>query len=380
MGNEQGKRKSENRDTCKSQRSDSNSPSSPQRRTVQQQLSSPDRSLIVVPAFCPKSSAYRQAQFSPVSNTIGISTSSPQSCATGQPLSSQSCATGQPLSSPQSGAISSVGLFTHHDQQNKNTQISADPYEATTETANFCKIARLILDVCNAAMRDLLQCKLSGGELILTQTLALNRKKIEHHLLDIQKKTLFPPKNGLVKYRKLDFTLMYSIVRNVCPDKIEPNSTNKYKWGKKPVPGDTSLLAAIERIRACRNEFFAHATEAKICDSEFKDLWASLEQALFKIDDNLGSASYRKEMKNIRKMQIDPESNKRLQELTEKEAMLNALIEKDVETDQKLEELMSMREKFDFGSKRVLTTKDANIDLPLAAEGLQQHWAAQCYE
>lgn len=224
---------------------------------------------------------------------------------------------------------SSVGLFTHHDQQNKNTQISADPYEATTETANFCRLARLILDVCNAAMRDLLQCKLSGGELILTQTLALNRKKIEHHLLDIQKKTLFPPKNGLVKYRKLDFTLMYSIVRNVCPDKIEPNSTNKYKWGKKPVPGDTSLLAAIERIRACRNEFFAHATEAKICDSEFKDLWASLEQALFKIDDNLGSASYRKEMKNIRKMQIDPELNKRLQELTEKEAMLNALIEKD---------------------------------------------------
>lgn len=228
---------------------------------------------------------------------------------------------------------SSVGLFTHHDQQNKNTQISADPYEATTETANFCRLARLILDVCNAAMRDLLQCKLSGGELILTQTLALNRKKIEHHLLDIQKKTLFPPKNGLVKYRKLDFTLMYSIVRNVCPDKIEPNSTNKYKWGKKPVPGDTSLLAAIERIRDCRNEFFAHATEAKICDSEYKVLWSSLEQALLKIDENLDtsvvSTSYKKEMKEIRKMQIDPKSNRLLQLMTEKEAMLKTMIEKD---------------------------------------------------
>lgn len=182
-------------------------------------------------------------------------------------------------------------------------------------------------------MRDLLQCKISGGELILTQTLAINRKKIEHRLSDIQKKILFPPKNGLVKYTKLDFTLMYSIVRNVCPDKIETNKKKKYKWGEKPVPGDTSLFAAIERIRACRNEFFAHATEAKICDSEFKDLWASLELALFKIDENLDtsvvSTSYKKEMKEIRKMQIDPESNRRLQLLTEKEGMLNALIEKE---------------------------------------------------
>lgn len=344
MGNELGKRKLEKRDTCKPQRSDSNSPSSPQSSAVQQQLSSPERSATEGPL------------------------SSPQSCATGKPLySQQSFTAGQPLSSPQSGANSSVGLLTHHDQQNKNTQISGEPYEATTETANFCRLARLILDVCNAAMRDLLQCKISGGELILTQTLAINRKKIEHRLSDIQKKILFPPKNGLVKYTKLDFTLMYSIVRNVCPDKIETNKKNKDNWGEKPVPGDTSLLAAIERIRACRNEFFAHATEAKICDSEFKDLWASLELALFKIDENLDtsvvSTSYKKEMKEIRKMQIDPESNRRLQLLTEKEGMLNALIEKEVETDLKLEELMSMREKYDrqiFGSRKVITTKDAN--------------------
>lgn len=230
---------------------------------------------------------------------------------------------------------SAVGLPTHHDQQDKNTQISEEPYQATTETANFCRLARLILDVCNAAMRDLLRCIISGGELMLTQTLAMNKKKIErsNRLFDIQKNILFPPNHGLVKYAKLDFTLMYFIVRNVCPDKIEPDSTNKYKWGKKPVAGDTSLLAAIERIRACRNEFFAHATEAKICDSEYKDLRSSLKQALLKIDENLDtsvvSTSYKEKMKEIKKMQIDPESNRLLQLMTEKEAMLKTMIEKD---------------------------------------------------
>lgn len=228
---------------------------------------------------------------------------------------------------------SSVGLPTHHDQQNKNTQISGEPYEATTETVNFCKLARLILDVCNAAMRDLLRCKISGGELILTQTLKkLKQTEIYSRLSKIQKKIIFPPNNGLVKYTKLDFTLMYLIVRNVCPDKIEPNS-QKSKWGGKPQAKVTSLLAAIEKIRECRNEFFAHATEAKICDSEFKDLWDSLEQALLKIDDNLDktvvSTSYKTEMKEIRKMQIDPESNRRLQQLTEKDGLLKVLKAKD---------------------------------------------------
>lgn len=70
---------------------------------------------------------------------------------------------------------------------------------------------------------------------------------------------------------------MYLIVRNVCFDKIELNSINKYKWGKKLVFGDISFFVVIERIRACRNEFFVYVIEAKICDSEFKDLWVFLE-------------------------------------------------------------------------------------------------------
>lgn len=84
-------------------------------------------------------------------------------------------------------------------------------------------------------------------------------------------------KNGLVKYRKLDFILMYLIVRNVCFDKIELNSINKYKWGKKLVFGDISFFVVIERIWVCRNEFFVYVIEVKICDLEFKDLWVFLE-------------------------------------------------------------------------------------------------------
>lgn len=52
---------------------------------------------------------------------------------------------------------------------------------AALETANFCRIVCLILNVCTDALRDLLRCKIKGGELILTKIIAANKVKIEKH-------------------------------------------------------------------------------------------------------------------------------------------------------------------------------------------------------
>lgn len=197
-----------------------------------------------------------------------------------------------------------------------------------TETVNFCTIACLLLDVCNDAIRDLLRFKISDNEQIFTKTLETNRRAIEKRLCDAQKNILFPPNNGLVSFESLDFSLMYCVLRNVCPDKIEQNSKNRQMWGKNPVPGDKSLLAAIETIRGCRNELFAHATNAKIKDSEFNDIWTKLEVALDTIDQTLslsGEFSYKMKMGNVQIMPLNPESEERIKERTKKErTTLNA--------------------------------------------------------
>lgn len=122
--------------------------------------------------------------------------------------------------------------------------------------------------------------------------------------------------------------MMYSVARNVIPDKIEPN---KSKWGKTPAPGDKSLLAAIETIRGCRNIFFAHATEAKLHDSKFEELWTDLEFAVNKIYESLGqfavSATYKGDILNLKTMTMDQKSKKLLLQLTEMERKWNDLNE-----------------------------------------------------
>lgn len=51
---------------------------------------------------------------------------------------------------------------------------------AALETANFCRVVCLILNVCTDALRDLLRCKIKGGELILTKDIAANKAKLEN--------------------------------------------------------------------------------------------------------------------------------------------------------------------------------------------------------
>ena len=162
-------------------------------------------------------------------------------------------------------------------------------YETTPETVNFFRLARLILDVCNDAMRDLLQSIISGGEQELTKRIASKEKVIitSCRLSKKQQNSLFPPNNAVVSYHSLDFTLMYTICRNVLYNEIKFDPKNDKGWGKLPHPSDTSLRAAIERIRECRNTFFAHATTSKLDNKTFNKIWATIENAVITIDNHL---------------------------------------------------------------------------------------------
>lgn len=153
---------------------------------------------------------------------------------------------------------------------------------------------------------------------MLTKTIAFSRKDIPRSY-EKHKDILFPPNNGLVKYQSLDFTLMYTICRNVLHEEIEPDSKKNGRWGKSPDVGDTSLLAAIERIRECRNSFFAHATTSEIKDAEFNRIWTTVAIAVNKISENIDQTiapvCYKEKMKILKSIPIEPEDNKNLKNL-----------------------------------------------------------------
>ena len=191
-------------------------------------------------------------------------------------------------------------------------------YEITEKNANFFRLARLIIDVCNDVMRDLLQSLIVGGEQELTKRILLRKNVLRNRRLNYEQTCkLFPSNNTSVDYNSLDFTLMYMICRNVLDAEIESRSGTT-TWGRIPDPSDTSLLAAIERMRYCRNKFIAHAESTYFNDEEFNEQWNTIEEAVIIIDTHLDrqvvSVSYKHEMKNLKRSSTDPQSRRILME------------------------------------------------------------------
>lgn len=70
------------------------------------------------------------------------------------------------------------------------------------------------------------------------------------------------------KYNSFDVTLLYKLIRHLCPS-LEPTN----KWGNKPTRTDLSIGDDIERIRELRNAYFAHIESAEISNDDFDELW-----------------------------------------------------------------------------------------------------------
>ncbi|XP_078312031.1 uncharacterized protein LOC111136086 [Crassostrea virginica] len=220
-------------------------------------------------------------------------------------------------------------------------------YGTTLENVNLFRIARLILDLCNDAMRDLMQSKIPGGEIELTKKIASSQADLAScRLSREQKLLLFPPNNGQVQYQSLDFTLMYALVRNIFHEEIEPNSRKNNKWGKKPTAVETGLVVAIENIRECRNAFFAHASSTKVDKKTFDELWTTIEGAVDEIDNHIDKSVTQKcYKKEVDKMKTDPIDSMLHKELGIQIEKYKNLLKKEDETDEKLEELLSIRGK-----------------------------------
>lgn len=134
---------------------------------------------------------------------------------------------------------------------------------------NFCRVVCFILNVFIDVFRDLLWCKIKGGELILIKDIVVNKVKLEKYkkMFDVERKKLFLIGSVFVRYELFDILFMYFIVRNVCLEKIEIDLSKK--WGKRFVVGNISFFVVIEIIRLFRNDYYVYVIEVRIFEYVF---------------------------------------------------------------------------------------------------------------
>lgn len=143
---------------------------------------------------------------------------------------------------------------------------------------NFTCFAKTCLDIAKLPLIDLLTNLIKPvdlhNEILHSLTLKLGKNKLRRDQLQICD---IPPPN-VPDYNAFDVTLLYTLIRNLCPS-LEPTKG----WGIEPDARDTKIGDDIERLRLLRNNCFAHAYSAKIPDDEFEDLLKNVKSVIQRV-------------------------------------------------------------------------------------------------
>lgn len=121
-----------------------------------------------------------------------------------------------------------------------------------------------------------------------------------------QLKLCVPQPKAIPDYSKFDVTLLYTLIRNLCPS-LKPTKG----WGKEPDNTDIEIGDDIERLRLFRNKYHAHADSAANSDTVFKDLWKNLNSVVNRIQKYMHkkgrNVDYEQELSKIESSKIATE-------------------------------------------------------------------------
>ncbi|XP_033740704.1 uncharacterized protein LOC117327700 isoform X2 [Pecten maximus] len=191
----------------------------------------------------------------------------------------------------------------------------ASKYSSSTETTNFARLSRLVVDICSDVYRAVLKANIPPPGLtaiLLSQKVHL----CNHNHLENRQKQLLYPVGGVFTgtLKDLDFSLLYRLIRNLQGINIPPQTKG---WGKPPNSTDRSLAANIDRLRVQRNEAYGHLQTASLSDTEFKDRWDIIRQSISEIEqDTLTGDTYVTAVDNLLTTSMDPNTeNEYIQEL-----------------------------------------------------------------
>lgn len=177
-------------------------------------------------------------------------------------------------------------------------------YVSTRETTNLARLARVILGPCTDVLRAVL------AKHFTPQALSHNVKTFLANYQRGKKPPITKNQQTLVNsgtYSDFDITLLYSLLRNICP--ITPHGN---QWGNDPSPNDRSLSANIERIRLKRNEY-GHISIHSMKNTDFKKTWQEILQVVQELDTYLGTTTtkYQDAVHEIETCSMDPEQTEK---------------------------------------------------------------------
>lgn len=133
---------------------------------------------------------------------------------------------------------------------------------------NFARFSIVCVDIIKLPLKDILNIFVKPNKLDkyikACQSLITGDQKLSQ---DQKKKCCYNSYN-VPDYSTFDVTLLYKLIRNLCPT-LEPTN----KWGKKPTITNITVGDDIERIRELRNTYFAHSKSAEISNDDFTQLW-----------------------------------------------------------------------------------------------------------
>nr|XP_034330481.1 uncharacterized protein LOC105323896 [Crassostrea gigas] len=177
-------------------------------------------------------------------------------------------------------------------------RMSLSKYESTRGTTHLARIARALLGPCIDVLREVLAKEISPPDL---------ERKVKIYIHQNHKPSISKQQKRLVygkNYSVFDVTLLYFLLRNMCS--IPQHKNN---WGNDPELTDKSVSANIERIRILRNEWYGHATDFSLSDSDFEQRWNHISQIVKELEGYLGTATkYQDTLIELKSCCMDPDS------------------------------------------------------------------------
>lgn len=172
----------------------------------------------------------------------------------------------------------------------------------SNDQQNFECITIASVDFIKLPLIDILESHIKpvdlGRAIISFPALTTGKNKLRQDQLNL----CFPQHHTEPKYSNFDVTLLYTLIRNLCPS-LKPTRG----WGTQPDNADIQIGDDIERLRLFRNNYYAHAESAAISDTEFQDVWSQLKSIINRMQSNLGCSSvdYEQELLKIERVKYN---------------------------------------------------------------------------
>lgn len=193
------------------------------------------------------------------------------------------------------------------------------------DRTRFFRLISVIIEDLTTILQDLLRREIGPSQIF--NRVKQNSKKLRHNQIVLISKA------KIQGYNEFDITLLYTLLRNFCPN-IQPPTQN---WGMSNMPaqGETTEGDDIERIRLMRNELLGHISIPMVSDNEFKKRWNIIYDICTRMQTRLPNKQYVQKLEEAKGRTIDSHMEEvyveKIKELVEDENTLKKLLMKVLE-------------------------------------------------